>query len=210
MHEHAGSEHPPVSMKRIEHRRAFDASAGVGSAPRASSAPRQAASAPGSLRRQRWAQAALRARAWPPQAAAAAVRPAFRPEPARPRLLLRSGQLGLQIGKLGIAQLEQALGFGELAFELAHAALQRIDFGGIAGGRSGARSRVTRRHQAQAAGSRLARSRRPSAPARRRTSPLASDGRHRGDFFAAREFAARNPRAADSCRLRRRRHCHGR
>ena len=59
-----------------------------------------------------------------PQAAAGCSTGAASAPGCAARLLLRSGQLGLQIGKLGIAQLEHALGFGELAFELAHATLQ--------------------------------------------------------------------------------------
>ena len=101
------------------------------------------------------------------------------------RLLLRGRQFGLQVGKFGIAQLEQALGFGELAFELAHAALQGIDFGGVAGRSSGTSGRITRRHQAQAAGTGLAAR---GGPATGETAHFATRfrGRDRGDFFAAR------------------------
>ena len=100
--------------------------------------------------------------------------------------LLRSCQLGLQIGELGIAQLEHALGFVELAFEVAYAALQLRNFRGIVGTGARAGGRLAGRNQAQTTCSAGARRRRIRAD-------TATDfvarfrRRYRCDFVAARD-----------------------
>ncbi len=61
------------------------------------------------------------------------------------------GRLGLQVGELGVLEIEQTLGFAELPFELVNPALQRLHF---ASGRSGggAGGIVRRGHQVQLTG----------------------------------------------------------
>ena len=95
-----------------------------------------------------------RGRAPPLRAAQRAVPPAPARGGLRGRWLLRGGEFRLQIGKLGVAQLEHALGFVELTFELADAILQRVHFSGASGGGARAGCGVTGRHEAQAAAAR--------------------------------------------------------